>query len=50
MNKRLNYIKSKSVDGVIIWNPSGGKFDNNEQGIFDVNKGSSKAIVNFAKK
>ncbi|MEB6481007.1 hypothetical protein [Acinetobacter vivianii] len=48
MTQRLNYIRSKKVDGVIIWDPSGGILSNGNKPVFDINKGAAKAILDFA--
>lgn len=50
MKQRLDYINSKNVDGIIIWDSSIGVLSNGKKPIFDVNKGAAKAIINFAHK
>ena len=47
--RRLNYIKSKGVDGVIIWDTSVGKLKDSSPPIFNSQQGSSKALLNFSK-
>ncbi|MCE6237779.1 hypothetical protein [Acinetobacter pittii] len=50
MKQRLDYINSKNVDGIIIWDSSIGVLSNGEKPTFDINKGAAKAIIDFAKK
>lgn len=47
--RRLNYIKSKGVDGVIIWDTSIGKLKDSRTPIFNSQQGSSKALLDFSK-
>ncbi|HAV4219326.1 hypothetical protein KTH87_13610 [Acinetobacter baumannii] len=49
IQQRLNYIHSKNVDGVIIWDSSIGFLKNGNRPIFNVNKGGAKAIIKFSK-
>ncbi|EEY75961.1 hypothetical protein [Acinetobacter calcoaceticus] len=50
MKQRLDYIRSKNVDGIIIWDSSIGVLSNGEKPTFDINKGAAKAIIDFANK
>lgn len=47
--RRLNYIKSKGVDGVIIWDTSIGKLKDSSPPIFNSQQGSFKALLNFSR-
>lgn len=49
MKQRLAYIKSKDVDGIIIWDTSIGILENGAKPIFDANQGFGKAIIEFIK-
>lgn len=49
MKQRLTYIKSKNVDGIIIWDTSVGILENGEKPVFDANQGFGKAIIEFIK-
>ena len=49
MKQRLVYIKSKDVDGIIIWDTSIGILENGEKPVFDANQGFGKAIIEFIK-
>lgn len=45
MKQRLEYIKSKNVDGIIIWDTSVGVLKNGEKPIFDANQGFGKVLI-----
>ena len=49
MKKRLDYIKSKNVDGIIIWDSSIGILKDGRKPTFDSTHGVGKAILNFRK-
>lgn len=49
MSKRLQYIKSKNVNGIIIWDTNIGTLQNLQLPIFDSQKGAAKALINFSK-
>ncbi|OTG88643.1 hypothetical protein [Acinetobacter sp. ANC 3813] len=48
-SKRLNYIKSKGVDGIIIWDTNIGTLADSSAPIFNSQHGSSKALLNFSR-
>lgn len=49
MKQRLDYIKSKNVDGIIIWDTSVGVLQNGEKPIFDANQGFGKVLLDSVK-
>ncbi|EOQ66728.1 hypothetical protein [Acinetobacter pittii] len=50
MKQSLVYINSKNVDGIIIGDLNIGILGNGKKPIFNINKGATKAIINFANK
>ncbi|MDR7016957.1 hypothetical protein [Acinetobacter sp. 3657] len=47
MKDRLDYLKSKSADGVILWESSNTVENDGEQPVVDLRKGWAKGVINF---